>query len=109
MDWSVPVVYLVQLTTFLAAAIALSHPALRFHIVPRRHAVGIMTYAVGRENGKPGFDILGAYSCEIIVDDFADLGFGDATNFGLVRNAGTLFNSRGDFQKIAGRRRFQNK
>ena len=35
-DWSAPVVYLLQLTTFLVAAIGLSHPTLRFHIVPRR-------------------------------------------------------------------------
>jgi putative membrane protein len=34
--WSVAVVYLLQLTVFLVAAIALSHPKLRFHIVPRQ-------------------------------------------------------------------------
>jgi putative membrane protein len=34
--WSVAVVYLLQLTVFLVAALVLSHPRLRFHIVPRR-------------------------------------------------------------------------
>ena len=34
--WSVAVVYLLQLTVFLIAALVLSHPKLRFHIVPRR-------------------------------------------------------------------------
>jgi len=34
--WAAPAVYLAQLSTFLVAALALSHPALRFHIVPRR-------------------------------------------------------------------------
>jgi len=33
--WSVGVIYLVQLATFLVAALALSHHRLRFHIVPR--------------------------------------------------------------------------
>lgn len=35
-NWSVHVVYLVQLSVFLIAAISLSHPQLRFKIVPRR-------------------------------------------------------------------------
>jgi putative membrane protein len=35
-SWSVAVVYLLQLTVFLVAAIALSHPKLRLHIVPRQ-------------------------------------------------------------------------
>ncbi|MBI3513552.1 MAG: TPM domain-containing protein [Proteobacteria bacterium] len=35
-DWSVAVVYLSQLLVFLAAALALAHPKLRFRIVPRR-------------------------------------------------------------------------
>lgn len=34
--WSVPVVYLLQLAAFLMAAVVLSHPKLRFHIVPRQ-------------------------------------------------------------------------
>lgn len=34
--WAAALVYLSQLTTFLIAALALSNPALRFHIVPRR-------------------------------------------------------------------------
>jgi putative membrane protein len=34
--WSVAIVYLWQLLAFVVAAIALSHPKLRFHIVPRR-------------------------------------------------------------------------
>jgi putative membrane protein len=34
--WSVAVVYLMQLTAFLAVALLLSHPKLRFQIVPRR-------------------------------------------------------------------------
>jgi putative membrane protein len=34
--WSAAVIYLLQLTVFLIAAILLSHPRMRFHIVPRR-------------------------------------------------------------------------
>ena len=34
--WSVSLVYLSQLAVFLIAAMALSHPKLRFHIVPRQ-------------------------------------------------------------------------
>jgi putative membrane protein len=35
-DWSAEWVYLLQLSVFLIAALALSHPKLRFRIVPRR-------------------------------------------------------------------------
>lgn len=35
-SWSVAGVYLLQLLVFLTAALALSHPRLRFHIVPRQ-------------------------------------------------------------------------
>ena len=35
-NWPREIVYLVQLAIFLIAALALSHPKLRFHIVPRR-------------------------------------------------------------------------
>jgi len=34
--WSVAIVYIVQLALFLISALVLSHPKLRFHIVPRR-------------------------------------------------------------------------
>lgn len=34
--WPAAVIYLVQLVVFVVAALALSHPRLRFHIVPRR-------------------------------------------------------------------------
>lgn len=34
--WPAAVIYLVQLVVFIAAALALSLPAIRFHIVPRR-------------------------------------------------------------------------
>src|ERR1700688_78114 len=34
--WSVSLVYVSQLAVFLVVALALSHPRLRFHIVPRR-------------------------------------------------------------------------
>jgi putative membrane protein len=34
--WSPAVIYVLQLITYLVAALALSHPTLRFHIVPRR-------------------------------------------------------------------------
>ena len=34
--WPAAVIYLVQLVAFIAAALALSLPAIRFHIVPRR-------------------------------------------------------------------------
>lgn len=35
-NWSGAVGYLLQLTVFLSAALVLSHPRLRFHIVPRQ-------------------------------------------------------------------------
>jgi putative membrane protein len=35
-NWSAAVIYLSQLGVFLVAAVALSHPKLRFHIVPRQ-------------------------------------------------------------------------
>ena len=50
--WSPAVIYLAQLVVFLVAAIALSHPALRFRIVPRRtrhdraHAEAMRQFAV---------------------------------------------------------------
>jgi len=34
--WPAAVIYLCQLAAFIAAALALSHPKVRFHIVPRR-------------------------------------------------------------------------
>lgn len=38
-DWSVQLVYLAQLMVFVLATLALSHPGLRFHIVPTRAKV----------------------------------------------------------------------
>lgn len=35
-NWSVAVIYLLQLAVFLFVALVLSHPRLRFHIVPRQ-------------------------------------------------------------------------
>ena len=35
-EWSAPVVYLVQIFAFLLAALLLSHPSVRFAIVPRK-------------------------------------------------------------------------
>lgn len=35
-NWSAQVIYLLQLTVFFIAALALSHPKLRIHIVPRQ-------------------------------------------------------------------------
>lgn len=35
-SWSVAVIYLLQLSVFLTVALTLSHPKLRFHIVPRQ-------------------------------------------------------------------------
>jgi putative membrane protein len=35
-SWPTAVVYLSQLVAFMVAALALSHPKLRFHVVPRR-------------------------------------------------------------------------
>jgi putative membrane protein len=35
-DWSVELIYGCQLSAFLVAALVLSHPRLRFHIVPRK-------------------------------------------------------------------------
>src|SRR5579863_6148403 len=34
--WSAAVIYLCQLIVFVATALALSHPGVRFHVVPRR-------------------------------------------------------------------------
>jgi putative membrane protein len=50
--WSPAIIYLVQLVIFLVAAITLSHPALRFRMVPRRtrhdraHAEAMRQFAV---------------------------------------------------------------
>ncbi len=35
-DWSAPVVYLLQIIAFLLLGLVLSHPSLRFRVVPRR-------------------------------------------------------------------------
>ena len=35
-DWSAPVVYLLQIVAFLLIGMALSHPSLRFRVVPRQ-------------------------------------------------------------------------
>jgi putative membrane protein len=50
-DWPAPAAYLFQITIFLLSALALSHPGLRFHIIPgpakraRAHATAIQLFS----------------------------------------------------------------
>jgi putative membrane protein len=78
--WSVGAVYLSQLAVFLVAAVALSHPSLRFQIVPRRamhdraHAEALRQFfAQGldkteRRTGVLIFASAGEHYAEVVAD-----------------------------------------
>lgn len=79
-SWSVTTVYLMQLLVFLGAALALSHPSLRFHIVPRQakhdraHAEAMRQFfaqGLDKTQGRTGvliFASAGERYAEILAD-----------------------------------------
>ncbi len=79
-SWSVAAVYLLQLLVFLGAALALSHPRLRFHIVPRQakhdraHAEAMRQFfaqGLDKTQGRTGvliFASAGERYAEILAD-----------------------------------------
>ncbi len=83
--WSAPVVYLLQLITFLAAAAALSYPEIRFHIVPRQakhdraHAEAMRQFCaqgIGKTEHRTGVLIF-ASAAERYVEVVADAGINE--------------------------------
>lgn len=83
--WSAPVVYLLQIIVFLLAAMALSHPDVRFHIVPRRarhdraHAEAMRQFSVqgiDKTEHRTGVLIF-ASAAERYVEIIADAGIND--------------------------------
>jgi len=84
-NWSAPVVYLLQIMTFLIATIALSNEKIRFHIVPRRakhdraHAEAMRQfYAQGIDKTEHRTGVLiFASTAERYVEVVADAGIND--------------------------------
>jgi putative membrane protein len=84
-NWSAPVIYLVQIGVFLIAAMVLSHPAIRFKIVPRQarhdcaHAEAMRQFAAqGIANTKQRTGVLiFASAAERYVEVIADAGIND--------------------------------
>ncbi len=78
--WPASVIYLVQLAVFIGAALALSLPAIRFHIVPRRtqheraHVQAMQQFfahGLHRTENRPGVLIYAAVAeryAEIVAD-----------------------------------------
>jgi putative membrane protein len=56
-DWPVELIYICQLAAFLVAALALSHPWLRFHIVPRKTKHDRAHAAAVRQFWAHGLDV----------------------------------------------------
>lgn len=84
-SWSAPVVYLLQIFVFLLTAMALSHPAVRFHIVPRRakhdraHAEAMRQFlaqGIGKTEHRTGVLIFASVA-ERYVEVVADSGIND--------------------------------
>jgi putative membrane protein len=84
-DWSAPVVYLLQIMTFLIATIALSNEKIRFHIVPRRakhdraHAEALRQFfaqGIHKTEHRTGVLIF-ASTAERYVEVVADAGIND--------------------------------
>ncbi len=84
-DWSAPVVYLLQIMTFLIATIALSSEKIRFHIVPRRakhdraHAEALRQFfaqGIDKTEHRTGVLIF-ASAAERYVEVVADAGIND--------------------------------
>lgn len=83
--WTAPVVYLLQIIVFLIAAMALSHPGIRFHIVPRRarhdraHAEAMRQFfaqGIDKTEHRTGVLIF-ASAAERYVEVIADAGIND--------------------------------
>jgi putative membrane protein len=83
--WTAPVVYLLQLLVFLTGALALSHPAVRFRIVPRRarhdraHAEAMRQFlaqGIDKTESRTGVLIF-ASAAERYVEVVADAGIND--------------------------------
>ena len=83
--WSAPVVYLLQVATFLVAALAMSHPAIRFRIVPRRAKHDRAHAEAMRQVLAPGLDrtehrtgvLIFASAAERYVEIVADAAIND--------------------------------
>ena len=84
-DWSAPVVYLLQIIVFLVASTALSHPAIRFRIVPprakrdRAHAEAMRQFfaqGIDKTEHRTGVLIF-ASAAERYVEVVADSGIND--------------------------------
>jgi putative membrane protein len=56
-DWPVELIYICQLAVFLIAAVALSHPWLRYHIVPRTTKHNRAHAAAVRQFWSHGLDV----------------------------------------------------
>ena len=83
--WSAPVVYLLQIFTFLIGAVALSQPGVRFRIVPRRarhdraHAEAMRQFlaqGINKTEHRTGVLIF-ASAAERYVEVVADAGIND--------------------------------
>lgn len=84
-NWSAPVVYLLQIIIFLVVSIALSHPAIKFQIVPRRamqdraHAEAMRQFfgqGIDKTEHRTGVLIF-ASAAERYVEVVADAGIND--------------------------------
>jgi len=93
--WSAPIVYLVQLGTFLAAATIMSHPAIRFRIVPRRarhdraHAEAMRQFlaqGIDKTEHRTGVLIF-ASKAERYVEIIADTGINEKVETEVWHNA----------------------
>lgn len=83
--WSAPVVYLLQIIIFLAASIALSHPAIKFRIVPprarhdRAHSEALRHFfaqGIDKTEHRTGV-LIYASAAERYVEVVADAGIND--------------------------------
>jgi putative membrane protein len=80
--WPASVIYIIQLAVFIATTIGLSHPAIRFHLVPRRakhdraHAVAVRQFlaqGLDRTESRTGVLIF-ASAAERYAEIVADAG-----------------------------------
>jgi putative membrane protein len=94
-NWSAPVVYLLQIMTFLVAAVALSNEKIRFHIVPRRakhdraHAEAMRQFfaqGIDKTEHRTGVLIF-ASAAERYVEVIADAGINDKVSATVWDNA----------------------
>lgn len=93
--WSAPVIYLWQLFAFLAVAVILSHPAIRFRIVPRRarhdraHAEAMRQFlaqGIDKTEHRTGVLIF-VSEAERYVEIIADAGINDKVESGVWDDA----------------------